>query len=602
MAEDIKKAEELLSRSDEKIKLSEKELYEQNKKQIDQLKGRIETFKKAILKKFSFISAIGLVPFQASKVFEEEEEIEKEAAKEHLVHLSIIIPNEKEKEIPKIKIEAIKLLQNSKPKVWVHIFTANDIWEMASDGKHEMVEALSMSAPFFDKGLLGALRVASIHKTLCLRKFEKYIVSYVIAGSLVRGEATKTSDVDVFVIVDDTDVKRMPRAELRDKLRGIIYSYVMEASELAGVKNKLSPQIYILTEFWDGVREANPIFFTFIRDGVPLYDRGTFSPWKLLLKMGKITGTPEAIERFLTMGEKVNEIVERKLLDIATEDIYWSVITPSQGALMLYGLAPPTPKETVELMKKVFYEKEKLIEKKYIDFLEHVVIDIYKGFEHEKLKKVSGKEIDELIKGTQEYIQRVRKLVDEVGKRSAEKTIVQIHSDVVSLLENLIGKTTEKTMISKFKSELIDSGKLPPSLLKTLQEVVNAKNNFNKDNMHKVTRQEIERIRKDAQLLIASLVEYVQRGRLCELEKLRYSAKIGEKEGEIYVLGKEILIIEDSKNPEVKKIDLEKNTVSNADMSDIEDALKKPKISSRISKNVLERIETLLKKKIELII
>ena len=35
-------------------------------------------------------------------------------------------------------------------------------------------------------------------------------------------EETKTSDVDVFVI-DDTDVKRMSRLELLEKLRGIIY-------------------------------------------------------------------------------------------------------------------------------------------------------------------------------------------------------------------------------------------------------------------------------------------------------------------------------------------------------------------------------------------
>jgi len=53
---------------------------------------------------------------------------------------------------------------------------------------------------------------------------------------------------------------------------------------------------------------------------------------------------------------------------------------------------------TVEMMKKVFYEK-KAYRKKYMDFLEHVVIDIYKGYEHNKLKKISGSEIDALVKG-----------------------------------------------------------------------------------------------------------------------------------------------------------------------------------------------------------
>ena len=79
----------------------------------------------------------------------------------------------------------------------------------------------------------------------------------------------------------------MPRLELKDKLRNIIYSYVMQAKELAGVQNELHVQVWLLTEFWEGVRDANPVFYTFLRDGYPLYDRGGFLPWKLLLKMGR---------------------------------------------------------------------------------------------------------------------------------------------------------------------------------------------------------------------------------------------------------------------------------------------------------------------------
>ena len=70
------------------------------------------------------------------------------------------------------------------------------------------------------------------------KKFERYVVSYVIAGSIVRGEASKTSDVDVFIIINDTDVKRMPRLELKERLRGIIYQYISEAYAIAGVKRE----------------------------------------------------------------------------------------------------------------------------------------------------------------------------------------------------------------------------------------------------------------------------------------------------------------------------------------------------------------------------
>jgi len=94
------------------------------------------------------------------------------------------------------------------------------------------------------------LRGKEIHKSLVCQKFEKYIVSYVIGGSLVRGDAIKTSDVDAFVIINDTDVKRMPRLELKERLRGMIQQYISEASALAGVKeNVLSVQVYLLTDF-----------------------------------------------------------------------------------------------------------------------------------------------------------------------------------------------------------------------------------------------------------------------------------------------------------------------------------------------------------------
>jgi hypothetical protein len=129
----------------------------------------------------------------------------------------------------------------------------------------------------------------------------------------------------------------MSRLELKEKLRGIIYQYVAEAGELAGVKNKLSPQVYLLTEFWEDVKDASPVIFTFIRDGIPLYDRGGFLPWKLLLKMGKIKPSPESIDMFMSMGDKTSEIVKRRLLDIVIGDLYWGVITPSQALLMLYS-------------------------------------------------------------------------------------------------------------------------------------------------------------------------------------------------------------------------------------------------------------------------
>jgi predicted nucleotidyltransferase len=121
-----------------------------------------------------------------------------------------------------------------------------------------------------------------------LQFIEKYIVAYVLAGSIVQGKATPESDIDVFIVIDDTDVKRMTRAELKDKLRAIIIGMGVQAGEITGIRNKINIQVYILTDFWESIKEAHPVIFTFLRDGVPFYDRGIFMPWKQLLKMGRI--------------------------------------------------------------------------------------------------------------------------------------------------------------------------------------------------------------------------------------------------------------------------------------------------------------------------
>src|SRR3989338_11244727 len=229
--------------------LPSKEEQDKIKKEMEEKKQTLEKLKNQLIKKFSYIDAIGILPPQSIKLFIDEEEVPRETEKH--IHFVIIIPEDKFKEIKKIKEDIVKVIEETKEKIWLHLITPVDIWELSLDSKFDLSASIAMCYPLFDKGILGALRVAEIHKSLVLRKFERYVVSYVIAGSLVRGESVKTSDVDVFVVINDTDVKRMPRLELKEKLRSIIYQYIAEATALAGVKNVLNVQVYLLTDFWE---------------------------------------------------------------------------------------------------------------------------------------------------------------------------------------------------------------------------------------------------------------------------------------------------------------------------------------------------------------
>ncbi len=476
---------------------------EKVQKDMEKTKKELEKLKSFIVKKYNYIQSISILPPMAIQKFIEEEEIPKETEKH--MHVYIIVPEDKIKEIPKIKQEIIK--QIGKQKIWIQVKTPLDVWENCLDSKFELSGAIAMSFPLYDKGILGALRVAEIHKSLVLQKFEKYVVSYVIGGSLVRGEAVKTSDVDVFVIINDTDVKRMPRLELKERLRGIIYQYVAEASALAGVKNKLSPQIYLLTDFWESVKDAHPVIFTFIRDGIPIYDRGTFMPWKALLKMGKLKPSPEAIDMFMSLGDKTIKRAKAALLEIVIQDIYWGITTPSQALLMLYGLPPPTPKQIVPEMKKVFVDKEKILEKKYINILEKVV-GIYKDYEHEKIKEIKGVEIDKLLKDTEDYLKRLKELREQIEKRVQEKTIEQIYKDTFNLLKTMLGKKAQAVIISEFEKNFIKKGKFSPQHLRILKDIVSARTQFKKG---KLNSHKVDEARKNASILINDLIEYNQR-------------------------------------------------------------------------------------------
>jgi len=501
---------------------------EQVQKEMDKTKKELDKLKNYIIKKYKFTQALSILNPQSINFFVEEEEVPKETEK--YVQLYWIVPEEQFKNIPKLKQDIIKQVEavqeKLKQKIWIQVKTPIDLWEMCFDSKFELISSVAVSFPLYDKGILSSLRVTEIHKSMVLQKFEKYVVSYVIAGSFVRGDVVKTSDVDVFIIINDTDVKRMPRLELLERLRSIIYSYIPEASGLAGVKsNMLNVQVYLLTDFWQSVKDAHPVIFTFIRDGVPIYDRGTFMPWKALLKMGKLKPSPEAIDMFMSMGDNTVKRAKRALLDIVIQDIYWSVLTPSQALLMLYGLPPPVAKNTHKEMKNIFVDKEKMLEDKYIKILEEITIKYYKGYEHEKIKEISGKEIDHLLKGTEEYLKRLKELRGQIEKMAHQRTVEQVYKDVFSLLKIIIGNKAEVKIVEEFETKYVHKGKFSPQDLRALRNLVSAKKESKKG---KLTFLKADEARKNAAGLINNLIEYSQRCELINTERGRMMLKYGK--------------------------------------------------------------------------
>ncbi len=549
-------------------------------KEFENMKKDLDELKKKVVKKFPFTVAFSLLPGDAFKAFEEDEGLIPEEIAKKPLHLMMIIPEDEFKNIPKkIKPEVIKIVQESKQNVWIHIKTPVDLWNYGLDSKFDMLDAVGRSLPLHDKGLLGALRVAAIHKTLILRKFEKYVASYGIAGSLIRGTAGKDSDVDTFVIIDDTDVKRMPRLQLKEKLRGMIYEYTREAAALAGVKNILNVQVWLLTDFWESVKDAHPVMFTFIRDGIPLHDRGTFLPWKLLLNMGKIKPSPEAVDMFMKEGDRTEALINRRLLD-AMVDIYLGIITPTQALMMLAGYAPPVPKTMVEEVKEAFVKKEKILAEKDLKVLEKA-IKLWKEYEYGKLKNISGKEIDIFYKEFQDYNRKMKQLRETLEGKLKEHDAERIHSEVFKLLKNILGDKNQAELIKGFEKDLVKTGKLEPRMLSILKRLVDIKS---KVKGKKFTQGDMQNMSRDAGDLINALIEYSQRKDLVAIEKSVLHISYGNKKAEAVITDKGIFV---SKDDGIFKISGKKFAESSRE--ELEKALSetKNKVSQKLSSEAI---------------
>ena len=540
---------------------------------LQAIKAKLEKFQKQVLEKFDkYIVGIALMPPPKP---EELQQLQGQQAPlpeakpedKDKIHVLVLVDDSDSRTMSKIelkdKLTAIvhSIGKEIDPNITPQTLILSELWQNCFDAKYELLQLIALSAPVYDTGMLQAIKIAEVHKTMVLKKFEKYIVSYVLAGSLVQGKATPTSDIDVWIVIDDTDVKRMTRVELKDKLRAIIIGMGIEAGEITAIKNKINIQVYILTDFWDSLKEANPVIFTLLRDGVPFFDRGIFMPWKQLLKMGKIKPSAEAIDMFMGSGEQVIRRVQLKLNEIGMEDVYYALLTPSQAALMLYGVAPPAPKETGSLMREIFVHKEKLLEEKFVRTLEKVV-EIRKAIEHGDKKELSGKEIDELLEDGDKYLKRIKRLFTQIEKIREGQEMVNIYDTVTTVLRDVlklegIEKIKENEMLGVVEGKLVTEGKMPSKFLRTIQDIMKAKKDHDDNKLSKV---EIEKVHQESGALIKYLVEHIQRKKVRELERLKIRVKHGEKFGEVILLGNEAYITYD--------IDSEEKEITKAKLND----------------------------------
>lgn len=236
------------------------------------------------------------------------------------------------------------------------------------------------------------------------KQYGELIKSVLVFGSAVKGTMVKGSDIDVWVIVDDTVTKAT------EDLNKVIDHLYLIASEM----KELHIQAHTLTEFWQSIRVGSPEFSNFLRYGLAIYDTGFIKPIQRMLQMGLIPPSDETISlKARAAGARYRKIK----LDIKSMvfELRYTTLDIVQAVVMHYYKETPDYKKAPEFLEKLV--KQKKLEKEYAD--KFVQLDkLWKDIDHGEIKEVTTDHLNEALELAKSMIDRMKKLLpkDFIGE------------------------------------------------------------------------------------------------------------------------------------------------------------------------------------------
>lgn len=254
--------------------------------------------------------------------------------------------------------------------------------------------------------LVGEREIALDFAMKVYQTFDQMIKSIVLFGSSAKKVSTPDSDIDVIIIIDDVSINWDDEliAWYREEMGRLIKSNPYRKSlHVNSVK---------LSTWWDDLMRGDPVVINVLRYGDALVDfGGFFNPLRILLKNGKIRSTPESIYTLLQRAPAHMIRANQSMLSVM-DGLYWTMVDSAHAALISANVMPASPEEIPEVMEKYFVQTGRL-NKKFIKSygeIYSVTKDIARG----KISTVKGSALDEAFKKTDEFLNEMTKLVDEL--------------------------------------------------------------------------------------------------------------------------------------------------------------------------------------------
>lgn len=252
--------------------------------------------------------------------------------------------------------------------------------------------------------------IALRYSSKAYKEFNKLIKGIMLFGSSARenkilDNKTKVHDIDILMLVDDVTIK------VSDE---VIKAYQMISGNIV---NDISDRLHIttlpLSNFWDMVRNGDPIIINILRDGVPLLDFGFFEPIQYLLAKGQIRPTAESMWNYFTRSPASIQNAKWHIMQGMT-DLYWAAIDASHAALIKRNRIPPNPTHVPQLLREEFLKSKELLSKDII--LVEELYKISKQISKREIKEFSPESFHKYLQMTEEFVRKVEEILHKDQK------------------------------------------------------------------------------------------------------------------------------------------------------------------------------------------
>lgn len=242
---------------------------------------------------------------------------------------------------------------------------------------------------FFSKVIEFTTRIKKIYGDV--------IKSVLIFGSAARGDMKKGSDIDLWIVLDDTAAKK---TEDTNKIR-------LQLQLIANETRGLHIQINTLTEFWNWMKIGSPELFNYLRVGLVIYDTGFIKPVQRMLKMGLLSPSEETAGLKARSSETILKRVDAAMKTIIF-DLRYAATDACQAVVMYYYRETPDQKNMPDYLKKL--TKDKKLEKEYVKKFENLN-KLWKDVDHGIIKEIKIEHVKKAMMLSKSIVERMKKLL-----------------------------------------------------------------------------------------------------------------------------------------------------------------------------------------------